>query len=244
MLQVENLHKTYESYNQKYEAVKGVSFEIKKGEFVALIGPSGSGKTTIFNCITGFLNPTKGTIHLDSKELTNNSEEEISDFRSSKLGFVFQDFMLVDGLTVKENVFLPQLIVEKELDEIKLRTKELLEKFGIEEIAEKYPHEISGGQKQRVAISRALSNEPVIILADEPTGNLDSVSGQKVIDAFIKTRNEEDTTIFMVTHDALAASHCDRVIGIKDGKVKSTITNCGDRKIFLDKIYGLMRLED
>lgn len=244
MLRVDKLHKSYISYNQEYEAVKGISFEIGEGEFVALVGPSGSGKTTIFNCITGFLKPSSGQVFLNQKELTNQSEDEISEFRSRQLGFVFQDFMLIDGLTSKENIFLPQLMIEPNNEIVEKNTSDLLHRFGISEIADKYPHEISGGQKQRVAICRALSNRPVIILADEPTGNLDSISSQKVIDAFLKAKIEDKTTIFMVTHDANAASHCDRVIGIKDGIISREIINMGNQQDFLDRIYNLMRSGD
>ncbi len=241
MLSVSNLYKTYESYNQKYEAVKDVSFEIQKGEFVSLIGPSGSGKTTIFNCISGFLKSTSGEIKLEGKDIANKTESEISHFRSNKLGFVFQDFMLIDGLTVLENIFLPQIIAGKDICDIEKQTENLLSKLNILEIENKYPHEISGGQKQRVAVARALSNVPLIILADEPTGNLDSVSGSKVIDAFITAKRDLGTTIFMVTHDAKAASLSDRVIGIRDGQIFKTIKNNGDRKVFLDEIFDLMK---
>ena len=241
MLKVNNLFKTYESKSGKYPAVKDVSLQIKQGEFVSLMGPSGSGKTTILNCISGFLKATSGDVLLNNESILNLDEEEMAEIRQNKLGFVFQEFMLVDGLTVEENIHLPQIIAGKDVNEIEKRTDRLLTTFNISDISKKQPNEISGGQKQRVAIARALSNQPLLLLADEPTGNLDSKSGLTVIETFINAKKAMGATILMVTHDSAAASHSDRVIALKDGIIKKELIRKGTAAEFLDEILGLVK---
>lgn len=241
MLVIKNLSKTFKSKSGEHRSLKNISFTVKQGEFVSVMGPSGSGKTTLLNCISGFIKGTSGKILLGNEDIMNINEEIIAEVRQNKLGFVFQDFMLVDALTVKENVYLPQIISSKNISEMEKRTDILLNTFGIADLAEKYPNEISGGQKQRVAVARALSNKPSILLADEPTGNLDSKSGLSVIEAFIDAKKNLGGTILMVTHDAIAASYSDRVIALKDGEIIKEIIRKGTRQDFLNEILMVIR---
>lgn len=241
ILEIKNLSKTYKSKSGEHVALDNVSASIKKGEFVAVMGPSGSGKTTFLNCISGFIRESKGQVLLEGEDILSSDEEKIATIRQNKLGFVFQDFMLVDGLTVRENVYLPQIIANKNVEEMEKRTDTLLNAFGIGDLANKYSNEISGGQKQRVAVARALSNKPSIILADEPTGNLDSKSGLAVIEAFISAKKSLDATILMVTHDAVSASYSDRVIALKDGKIVKELVRKGTPKEFLNEILTFIK---
>ena len=177
MLEVKNLNKSYTNGVSTYPVLKDVSLHIEKGEFVAVMGPSGSGKTTLLNCISCFIPHDSGVIRLGDEDLSSlNEDKELAAFRNKKLGFVFQDFMLLDGLTVQENICLPQIIAKKPIAQMEAKAEKLCRLFGIEKIRNKYPAEISGGERQRTAVARALMNQPYIILADEPTGNLDSKS--------------------------------------------------------------------
>lgn len=205
------------------------------------MGPSGSGKTTLLNVMSGFIGADGGSVILDGQNILTGSENELSEIRQHKLGFVFQDFMLLNGLTIRENIFLPQIIVGKSAKEMEHDTKKLLSLFGISDIADKYPVEVSGGQKQRASIARALSNNPSIILADEPTGNLDSRSSSAVIEAFYNAKEKMGATIFMVTHDAFAASYADKVIALKDGIVFGELNRRGEPKEFLDELLDFTR---
>lgn len=236
MLSVQNLHKSYQSGKTSYEVLKGVSFEVQKGEFVAVMGPSGSGKTTLLNCISCYIPFERGEITLGDIRLASLSEDELSDVRNRKLGFVFQDFMLLDGLTMKENIMLPRIIAGKTGQSMEDGADRLSQLFGISHIRDKYPSEVSGGEKQRTAVARALINHPLLILADEPTGNLDSKSSAAVIRSFQQARHELEATIFMVTHDSFAAAHCDRVIIMKDGVINSILTSSGDISRFQDAL--------
>ena len=241
MLQVEKISKTYHSKGIDYPVLKGITATIHDGEFVAIMGPSGSGKTTLLNVISGFISADGGKVILDGQDILTGEENELADIRQHKLGFVFQDFMLLNGLTIRENIFLPQIIAGKQKDYMEQNTQTLLEIFGIEEIAEKYPAEVSGGQKQRASIARALSNNPSIILADEPTGNLDSKSGTAVIEAFLNAKEKMEATIFMVTHDAFAASYADKVIALKDGIIFGELVRHGQPREFLDELLDFTR---
>lgn len=165
----------------------------------------------------------------------------MSEIRNEKLGFVFQDFMLLDGLTVKENICLPQIIAKKPIAQMEAKSQKFCQLFGIEKIMDKYPAEISGGEKQRTAVARSLMNNPYVILADEPTGNLDSKSCKAVIDAFLQAKNQVGATIFMVTHDSYAASFCDRVIVLKDGTIHREVTKTGTRREFMDTLLDLLK---
>ena len=241
MLQIEKVSKTYHSKGIDYPVLKEISATIHDGEFVAIMGPSGSGKTTLLNVISGFISADGGKVILDGQDILTGEENELAEIRQHKLGFVFQDFMLLNGLTIRENIFLPQIIAGKPKSQMEQNTHTLLEVFGIEEIAEKYPAEVSGGQKQRASIARALSNNPSIILADEPTGNLDSKSSTAVIEAFLNAKEKIGATIFMVTHDAFAASYADKVIALKDGIVFGELVRHGHPRDFLDELLDFTR---
>ena len=241
MLQIEKVSKTYHSKGIDYPVLKEITATIHDGEFVAIMGPSGSGKTTLLNVISGFISADGGKVILDGQDILTGEENELAEIRQHKLGFVFQDFMLLNGLTIRENIFLPQIIAGKQKDYMEQNTQTLLEIFGIEEIAEKYPAEVSGGQKQRASIARALSNNPSIILADEPTGNLDSKSGTAVIEAFLNAKEKMEATIFMVTHDAFAASYADKVIALKDGIIFGELVRHGQPREFLDELLDFTR---
>ena len=241
MLQIEKVSKTYHSKGIDYPVLKEITATIHDGEFVAIMGPSGSGKTTLLNVISGFISADGGKVILDGQDILTGEENELAEIRQHKLGFVFQDFMLLNGLTIRENIFLPQIIAGKPKSQMEQNTHTLLEVFGIEEIAEKYPAEVSGGQKQRTSIARALSNNPSIILADEPTGNLDSKSSTAVIEAFLNAKEKIGATIFMVTHDAFAASYADKVIALKDGVVFGELVRHGQPRDFLDELLDFTR---
>ena len=241
MLQIEKVSKTYHSKGIDYPVLKEITATIHDGEFVAIMGPSGSGKTTLLNVISGFISADGGKVILDGHDILTGEENELSEIRQHKLGIVFQDFMLLNGLTIRENIFLPQIIAGKPKSQMEQNTHNLLEVFGIEEIAEKYPAEVSGGQKQRTSIARALSNNPSIILADEPTGNLDSKSSTAVIEAFLNAKEKIGATIFMVTHDAFAASYADKVIALKDGVVFGELVRHGQPRDFLDELLDFTR---
>ena len=241
MLEVKNLNKSYTNVVNTYPVLKDVSLHIEKGEFVAVMGPSGSGKTTLLNCISCFIPHDSGVIRLGDEDLSSLNEAGLAEVRNEKLGFVFQDFMLLDGLTVQENICLPQIIAKKPIAQMEAKAEKLCRLFGIEKIRNKYPAEISGGEKQRTAVARALMNQPYIILADEPTGNLDSKSCKAVIDSFLQAKQQIGATIFMVTHDSYAASFCDRVIVLKDGMVYQEVKKTGTRREFMDELLDILR---
>lgn len=241
MLEIKELTKTYQSKGVSYPVLKGITATIPDSAFVAVMGPSGSGKTTLLNVMSGFITADGGNVFLDSRDILTGDENTLAKIRQHKLGFVFQDFMLLNGLTIRENIFLPQIIAGKAPQNMEDNTAKLLSLFGIDEIANKYPVEVSGGQKQRVSIARALSNNPSIILADEPTGNLDSKSGAAVIEAFLDAKEKIGATILMVTHDAFAASYADKVIALKDGLVFGELVRHGQPKEFLDELLDFTR---
>lgn len=242
MLKVQDLHKSYRVGKTSYEVLKGVSLEVKKGEFVAVMGPSGSGKTTLLNCISCYIPIDKGSVTLGSTQLARLREEELAKVRNQQLGFVFQDFLLLDGLTVRENILLPAILGNHVTTRTEERANQLCIVFGISAIKDKYPAEISGGEKQRTAVARALINHPLLILADEPTGNLDSKSSRAVIRSFEQARNALEATILMVTHDSYAASFCDKVVILQDGVVCKTLEKgTDDRTAFQDKLLDTIR---
>lgn len=242
MLKVSNLHKNYVVGKTNYEVLKGVSLEVKKGEFVAVMGPSGSGKTTLLNCISCYIPSDSGSILLADSQLSSLDEVALASVRNQKLGFVFQDFLLLDGLTVLDNILLPCIIGGKVNTGMEENAARLCEIFGIGHIRNKYPAEISGGEKQRTAVARALINHPMLILADEPTGNLDSKSSRAVIESFLQAKKELDATIFMVTHDSFSASFCDKVIMLRDGLVwRELRNNTGNRQEFQDSLLNAIR---
>ena len=242
MLTVKDLHKSYQVGKTTYEVLKGVSLTVEKGEFVAVMGPSGSGKTTLLNCISCYIPIDSGEIMLGDRQLANLSEDALAKVRNRQLGFVFQDFLLLDGLTVRENILLPAIIGGAVTGQTEARADQLCDVFGISAIRDKYPAEISGGEKQRTAVARALINHPLLILADEPTGNLDSKSSRAVIRSFEQAKESLEATIFMVTHDSFAASFCDRVVILRDGGVWRTLARGEkDRRTFQDELLDAVR---
>ena len=220
LLKVKNIKKIYATRfgNQKVEALKNVSLEVEQGEYVAIMGESGSGKTTLLNILAALDKPTSGEILLNGKNIVEISDKDISAFRRDHLGFVFQDFNLLDTFSLKDNIFLPLVLSRKSYKEMEKRMAPLADDLGISDILGKYPYEVSGGQKQRCAVARALITQPELILADEPTGALDSKSTNDLLTLFNKI-DENGQTIIMVTHSTLAASHASRVLFIKDGEV-------------------------
>ena len=242
MLTVENLRKSYQVGKTSYEVLKGVSLTVEKGEFVAVMGPSGSGKTTLLNCISCYIPAESGSIRLGKTELARLDENALAEVRNKQLGFVFQDFLLLDGLTVRQNILLPAIIGGIVSDMTEQRADQLCEVFGIAAIRDKYPAEISGGEKQRTAVARALINRPLLILADEPTGNLDSKSTRAVIRSFEQAKSALEATIFMVTHDSYAASFCDRVVILRDGVVWKVLEKgATERETFQDQLLDAVR---
>lgn len=241
MLQVKHLSKSYHTKSTTYPVLTDISLEIKQGEFVAVMGPSGSGKTTLLNCISCFIPYDSGQILLGGKNISDLEESKLARVRNRQLGFVFQDFMLLDGLTVFENICLTQIIAGGSIAPMEARAASLCQLFGIDKIKDKYPADISGGERQRTAVARALMNQPDLILADEPTGNLDSKSSQAVIDAFLQAKQSMHATIFMVTHDSFAASFCDRVIVLRDGKICTELKRQGSRRQFMDLLLDTIR---
>ena len=243
LLEAQSLKKVYTTRfgGNQIQALSKVSFTVEQGEYVAIMGESGSGKTTLLNILAALDRPTGGQVILGGKSLSGVREKELAAFRRNNLGFVFQDFMLLDGLSVFENICLPQIIAHGPVVQMEEKAKNICRLFGIEKIMEKYPAEISGGEKQRTAVARALMNQPYVILADEPTGNLDSKSCKAVIDAFLQAKREMGATIFMVTHDSFAASFCDRVIVLKDGQVYGELKRKGTRREFMDGLLDTIR---
>ena len=242
MLTVKGLYKSYRVGGSTYDVLSGVSLTVEKGEFVAVMGPSGSGKTTLLNCISCYTPADSGSILLDGVELARLKEDELAGVRNRKLGFVFQDFLLLDGLSVRENILLPAILSGRINSTAEARADQLCDVFGIGGIRNKYPAEISGGEKQRTAVARALINHPLLVLADEPTGNLDSKSARAVIRTFEQARQALGATIFMVTHDSFAASFCDRVVILRDGVVWRTLEKgATDRTAFQDQLLDAIR---
>ena len=224
LLEVNNLRKIYMTRfgGNQVEALKNVCFSVEKGEYAAIMGESGSGKTTLLNILASLDKPTSGSVLLDGKNTVQIKDGEISEFRRDHLGFVFQDFNLIDTFSVMDNIFLPLVLRGEGYDEMKAKLLPITNMLGITDILPKYPYEISGGQKQRAAVARALITSPELILADEPTGALDSKATDRLLKLFTEI-NRRGQTILMVTHSVKAASHANRVLFIKDGQVYNQI---------------------
>ena len=220
ILEVNNLKKVYVTRfgGNKVEALTNVNFTVEQGEYVAIMGESGSGKSTLLNILAALDKPTAGRVILDGKDLSTIKDSAVAEFRRNQLGFVFQEFNLLDTFTIEDNIFLPLVLAGKKYDEIKNRLEPIAQKLGISELLKKYPYEVSGGQKQRAAVARAMITNPKLILADEPTGALDSKSSDELLHLFGEV-NEQGQTILMVTHSVKAASMAKRVLFIKDGQV-------------------------
>ncbi|MGL4762063.1 MAG: ABC transporter ATP-binding protein [Sarcina sp.] len=238
ILKVNNLTKTYGAYKSAKElvALNGINLSVEKGEFIGIMGPSGSGKTTLLNILSGIDKATAGEVFISGNDISKMSKDKIALFRRENVGYIFQDFNLLDSLTLEENIALPLILDKKKPNEIVGKVNNLMKFFGIEGMNKKYPYNISGGQKQRVAAARAIINDPAIIFADEPTGNLDSKSANNIMSTISRMNDEMNSTVLMVTHDPFAASFCKKIIFIKDGKIKIEILSSGNRKEFFDKI--------
>ncbi len=243
LLKLQNVEKYYGNRSNLTKAVDDISFSVEKGEFTAIMGASGSGKTTLLNCISTIDRVTAGNIFLEDIDITKLKGKELNKFRREKLGFIFQDFNLMDTLTAYENIALALSIQKRPANEIDKAVKNVAEQLGITEVLNKYPYQMSGGQKQRVASARAIVTEPKLILADEPTGALDSKSSKMLLERFNYLNREHNATIMMVTHDSFTASYASRVLFIKDGKLFNEINRGADtRKQFFDKIIDVVTL--
>lgn len=241
ILSVKNLQKIYEG-KLPHTALKNISFDMDKGEFTAIMGPSGSGKSTLLQVISTIDFPTDGTVFVDGKNPHSFSQEKLASFRRSELGFIFQDFNLIDTLTVAENIMLPLSLENVSVKEIKEHTLNIADYLGISQLLPKRTFEISGGQAQRAAIARALVHHPSLILADEPTGNLDSKASNDVMKLLKSLNKEMESTILMVTHDAYVASMCDRVLFIKDGQLYQEMIAGKSQSQFYQKILDMLTL--
>ena len=243
LLKVEGNEKYYGNKSSLTKAIDDLSFKVEKGEFVAIMGASGSGKTTLLNCVSTIDRVTSGHIYLEGENVTTLKGKALNKFRSEKLGFIFQDFNLLDTLTAYEIISLALSRQKKPAAEIDKAVKTVAEQLGITEVLNKYPYQMSGGQKQRVASARAIVTNPSIVLADEPTGALDSKSAKMLLERFNYLNKECNATIMMVTHDSFSASYASRVMFIKDGKLFNEILR-GDssRKEFFDKIIDVVTL--
>ena len=243
VLEVKNIEKYYGNKSNLTKAIDGISFNVGEGEFVGIMGASGSGKTTLLNCISTIDRVTAGKIIINNQDITKLKGNKLNKFRREELGFIFQDFNLLDTLTAYENIALALTIQKVNSHEIDKKVKEIAQKLEISEILNKYPYQISGGQKQRVAAARAIITNPKMILADEPTGSLDSKSARQLLETFEKLNQDLNATILMVTHDAFTASYADRIIFIKDGKIFNELNKGNDtRKQFFEKIIEVQTL--
>lgn len=243
ILKIDSIEKYYGNKGNILKAIDDVSFEVQKGEFVGVMGPSGSGKTTLLNVIATIDEVSSGHIYLNGKDLTEINKKEIGRFRRENLGFIFQDFNLIDTLTIHENIALALTINKTNKNEIDGKVNSVAKELGIEEILTKYPYEVSGGQKQRTACARALITNPKLILADEPTGALDSRSAKMLIEMISSLNKDFKATILMVTHDSFTASYCDRILFIKDGKIFTELVRGNNtRKQFFNQILDVVAL--
>lgn len=241
IVKVKNIKKTYGKGQNAVTAISEVSFEINEGEFVGIMGPSGAGKSTLLNILATIDTPTAGEIFMREQPLHKLKEQQLSDFRRDNLGFIFQDYNLLDSLTVRENILLPLAIAKTNINEIKSRITQIAQLFNIEDLLNKYPYQISGGQKQRTAAARALITKPTLILADEPTGALDSKSATDLLQSLSSLNENNDSTIMMVTHDAYAASFCKRILFISDGTLSKEIYRKNQtRKEFFQEILNTL----
>ena len=243
VLKINNVKKYYGANTNITKAVDGITFSLNEGEFVAIMGASGSGKSTLLNCISTIDNVTSGNIFVGNQDITNIKEDDLADFRRKNLGFIFQDFNLLDTLTIEENIALSLIINESEWKSVDDRVNKIATSLGIDNILNKFPYVVSGCQKQRCACARALINKPKLILADEPTGSLDSKSSRMLLETMASMNTDFKATILMVTHDSFSASFCKRVLFLKDGKIFNEIVK-GEksRKEFFNEILDILTL--
>ncbi|MDM8099042.1 MULTISPECIES: ABC transporter ATP-binding protein [Oceanobacillus] len=243
LLKVDGVEKIYGKGANTFQALKDISFTIDHGEFVGVMGPSGAGKSTLLNVLATIDTPTKGDIYVEADNIAKMKEDKLADFRRDHLGFIFQDYNLLDSLTVKENILLPLAIAKQPAKEIEEKVNAISRSFGIEDLLDKYPYQISGGQKQRTASCRALVSNPKLIFADEPTGALDSKSATDLLESLSNLNEAHETTVMMVTHDAYAASFCRRILFIRDGGlsqelIRGTHTRKEFFQMILDELAG------
>ncbi|MDY6035538.1 MAG: ABC transporter ATP-binding protein [Bulleidia sp.] len=243
VLELKNIKKVYQTKNLKTEALHDISFSVQKGEFISIMGESGAGKTTLLNIVATLDKPTNGNILLNGKEISSLKEKEIAKFRRNELGFVFQDFNLLDQFNNRDNIFLPLVLSNVKVDQMKERLGNVQDILGIRDLLDKYPYEVSGGQKQRIAIARAIVTNPSLLLADEPTGALDSASSEMILNLFDRV-NQSGQTIMMVTHSLRAASYAKRVLFIKDGIVYHELYRGDNEKqsVFMERIHQSQQL--
>jgi putative ABC transport system ATP-binding protein len=243
ILQTENVEKYYGNRSNLTKALDGISFEIDAGEFVGVMGASGSGKTTLLNCVSTIDTVTAGRIMIDGTDITSMKPGHLAKFRRTELGFIFQDFNLLDTLTAYENIALALTILKRPPGEIDAKVIEVADILGITDVLSKYPYQMSGGQRQRVAGARAIVTDPSLVLADEPTGALDSKSARALMESLQKLVRERGATILVVTHDAFSASYCDRILFIRDGRMFNQLIRGEEtRKQFFDKIIEVVSL--
>ena len=243
IIRVSDVEKYYGNGDQVTKAVDRVSFAVQQGEFIGVMGASGSGKTTLLNLLSTIDRVTAGHIYYGDTDITELGEEQLSEFRKKQLGFIFQEYNLLDTLTLEENIMLVMTLHLRGKKEIQKRCRELLRILGIEEVKDKYPYQVSGGQKQRCACARALANYPTLLLADEPTGALDSLAAQTLLETFTEMNQNMGATILMVTHDAFSASYCSRILFLKDGRIfHELVRGEKERRAFLNEILDVMTL--
>ena len=242
-IRVCDIEKYYGTDKTVTKAVDRVSFAVEQGEFIGVMGASGSGKTTLLNMLSAIDRVTAGHIFYEDTDITELSEDQIARFRKDNLGFVFQEYNLLDTLTLEENIMLAMSLRKEKKSVIEKECREMLRLLGIEEVKDQFPYQVSGGQKQRCACARALVNHPKLILADEPTGALDSRAAQTLLETFTRMNQEQKATIFMVTHDAFSASYCGRILFLKDGKIfHELIRGEKSRRAFLNEILDVLSL--
>ncbi|EST13192.1 ABC transporter ATP-binding protein [Sporolactobacillus laevolacticus] len=241
ILSAKGLKKIYGRKGQTYTAIRDIDLSIGKGEFVGVMGPSGSGKTTLLNIMSTIDRPSEGTVEINGKNIVQMNEKDLAIFRREHLGFIFQDYNLLDTLTIEENIALPLALAKMNTKEINRKVRETAESLGLEELLKKYPYEVSGGQKQRTAAARAVIVNPDLIFADEPTGALDSKSATTLLQMLTRLNEEETATLLMVTHDAFSASYCHRILFIKDGEIFTQLDRGNlSRKAYFQKILDVL----
>lgn len=240
VLETKNVRKEYGSKGNSFVAIDNLNLEVQRGDFLGIMGPSGAGKTTLLNILSTIDKPSSGEVLYNGNNIVNMKNKDLSLFRRDNVGFIFQDFNLIDSMTIEDNIALPLSLSNVDASTIIKKTKELSSFLGIETQLKKYPYELSGGQKQRVAAARAMITNPTIVFADEPTGALDSKSSQELLEYLIKMNKELNTTIIMVTHDAFAASYCEKILFLKDGKIHARLDKDNNRKEFFNRIIDLL----
>ena len=244
ILKVENISKVYgtKKSSNKYTALRNISFEVNQGEFIGVMGASGSGKTTLLNILGSLDKPTTGRFIMNGNDISTFHKNDLAKHRIENIGFIFQDYNLLETMTLKENIILPLSLMGKDVKTIEAQAAKLAGDLGITHVIEKYPYEVSGGEQQRAAAARALINNPKMILADEPTGNLDSKSGKDLLNLLDFINTEYKATILMVTHDVFAASYCQKILFIRDGEIYNELYAGSDKKQFFDSIIDVMSM--